>query len=82
MAASNWTLVRVSTVLKKLKLPRPKVVRTVVFTGTKDDCADALEKIKKNLKPMDTSSEDIHVTFTIVKNGRNTTSARPGNGKV
>ena len=81
MAATNWTVVRISTVVKKLKLPRPKIVRTVLFTGTYDACEDFLREFKKDLKPVDKSTDDIKVDFTITKNGRNTTSARPGNGQ-
>jgi hypothetical protein len=81
MAAINWTVVRVSTLVKKLKLPRPKIVRTVLFSGTKEGCEDFLKELKKDLKPVDKSTDDIKVDLLITKNGRNTTSARPGNGQ-
>lgn len=81
MDETDWTLMRISTVVKKLKLPRPRVVQTVVHKGTKEECEMALEKTKLFLKPMDTSTEDIKVEFKITRNGESKTSLRPGNGK-
>jgi hypothetical protein len=71
--SSVWALVRVSRVVSKIKLPRPKVVRTVIQTGTYDECMEAQKKIKTSLKPIDQSSEDIKVEFTVIRHGRRTT---------
>jgi len=78
---TDWTLLRVSTVQKKLKLPRPKIVQTVVFKGTEMECNEELEKIKKELKPSDKSTDDIRVEFKIRRNGTDRTSSLPENGK-
>jgi len=77
---NNWTVVRVSTVISKAKLPRPKIVRNVVHRGTYEECMEAKEKITFSLKPVDQSTEDIKVEFTVVKNGRDITSSRQWSG--
>lgn len=71
-------VIRRSTVINdNAKLPRPKIVNTVLLIGSQEDCEELLDK--EFLKPENRSTEDIQVDLMmqLYKNQKNNTSYRP-----
>ena len=77
---ASWVIIRKTTVIGDIKLPRPKIVQDVVFRGERDAAEQHLQSIV-NL-PQNQSTDIINCEIKMQKyDGQKTgTSARPGNG--
>ena len=77
----EYVVIRKTTVIGDIKLPRPKIVQDVVFRGAKEEAEQHLERLA--LLPQNQSTDIINCEIKIHKyDGQKTgTSARPGNGK-
>lgn len=77
---SEHVVIRITDVEGINLLPRPKVTRTVMFKGTKNEC---LEYVNLNCeKPENQNYQNIKVDLVIRKyaSQKTTTSQRKGNG--
>lgn len=78
---ADWIIIRKTTVIGDVKLPRPKIVQDIVFRGAKEEAQQHLERL--SLLPQNQSTDIINCEIKLQKyDGQKTgTSARPGNGK-
>ena len=76
----EYVVIRKTTVIGDIKLPRPKIVQDVVFRGAKEEAEQHLERL--SLLPQNQSTDIISCEIKMQKyDGQKTgTSARPGNG--
>lgn len=81
--SETWCIIKRSEVISDaLKwMPRPKIVKEILLIGNKLEIFEMLEELSKDKKNQ--STEDIEITVYAERyvNQKNTTSARPGNGK-
>lgn len=79
----RWAVIRTSTVVAEVSLPRPKIVKDVLYLGDSRQEAEKILQAAVEL-PVNQSTECIEVTIKLKRTGneeKNSTSARPGNGK-
>jgi hypothetical protein len=80
---SFWSVIRTSTVVAGVTLPRPKIVKDVLYCGHSREEAEAVLQAAVKL-PINESSQFIDVVIKLKRSRheeKNGTSARPGNGK-
>lgn len=62
----GWVLLRKSVVADHVhNLPRPRIVQTLLWRGTKDECVDLIEEIAT--LPEHQSTDEIEVTLEVMK---------------
>lgn len=80
---ARWAVIRTSTVVAEISLPRPKIVKNVLYLGYSREEAEAILQAAVKL-PANQSTPHIEVVIKLKKTQheeKDGTSARPGNGK-
>lgn len=80
---ARWAVIRTSTVVAEVSLPRPKIVKDVLYLGDSRQEAEKILQAAVEL-PVNQSTAWIEVTIKLKRTyneEKNGTSARPGNGK-
>lgn len=78
-----WVLLRKSTVTGSVKLPRPKIVQTVIMRGSTAECRAKMEEIRH--LPENQSTDVIDVVLEVAQDrgqkSHNSRELRKHNGK-